>query len=93
MLRHENALLRRQAGRVRYEPADRAWFAALAPDGDRDTLRVTLTDLDAGRIRRRRVVDGLISEYMRQADPPATRSSPERIVFPSGTRSVIGFAR
>ncbi len=30
MLRHENAVLRRNAGRVRYEPADRAWFAALA---------------------------------------------------------------
>src|SRR5512133_3289772 len=30
MLRHENAVLRRHAGRVRYEPADRAWFAALA---------------------------------------------------------------
>ena len=30
VLRHENALLRRTAGRVRYEPADRAWFAALA---------------------------------------------------------------
>jgi len=29
VLRHENALLRRHAGRVRYEPADRAWFAAL----------------------------------------------------------------
>ncbi len=28
--RHENAVLRRHAGRVRYEPADRAWFAALA---------------------------------------------------------------
>jgi putative transposase len=30
VLRHENAVLRRHAGRVRYEPADPAWFAALA---------------------------------------------------------------
>ena len=30
VLRHENAVLRRHAGRVRYEPADRVWFAALA---------------------------------------------------------------
>jgi hypothetical protein len=29
VLRHENAVLRRHAGRVRYEPADRAWFAAM----------------------------------------------------------------
>jgi len=30
VLRHENALLRRHAGRVRYEPGDRVWFAAVA---------------------------------------------------------------
>ena len=29
VLRHENAVLRRHACRVRYEPADRVWFAAL----------------------------------------------------------------
>ena len=29
VLRHENAVLRRNAGRIGYEPGDRAWFAAL----------------------------------------------------------------
>jgi hypothetical protein len=31
VLRHENAVLRRRAGRIRYEPADRVWFTALMP--------------------------------------------------------------
>src|ERR1039458_7460567 len=31
VIRHENAVLRRTAGRIRYEAAGRAWFAALAP--------------------------------------------------------------
>ncbi|HEY3035256.1 MAG TPA: integrase core domain-containing protein, partial [Streptosporangiaceae bacterium] len=30
VLRHENAVLHRHAGRIRHEPADRLWFAALA---------------------------------------------------------------
>ena len=30
VLRHENAVPRRRAGRVRYDPADRVWLAALA---------------------------------------------------------------
>jgi putative transposase len=30
VLRHENTVLRRHARRIRYEPADRVWFTALA---------------------------------------------------------------
>jgi putative transposase len=30
IVRHENAVLRRHVGRVRYDSADRVWFAALA---------------------------------------------------------------
>ena len=35
VLRHENAVLRRHAGRIRYEPTDRVWFTALAQDDRR----------------------------------------------------------
>ena len=30
MLQHENEVLRRQVGRVRYQPGDRLWLAALS---------------------------------------------------------------
>ena len=49
VIRHENAVLRRHAGRVRYERADRVWFAALAPLIPRnrwpDVFRVTQATL------------------------------------------------
>jgi hypothetical protein len=63
VLRHENAVLRRHISRVRYDPADRLWFAALAAPPtealDRDLPRdvddaaglapQTGRDLDASR--------------------------------------------
>jgi hypothetical protein len=48
VLRHENAVLRRQIGRLRYESADRVWFAALA----RLITRGRSTDVFPSRQRR-----------------------------------------
>ena len=30
VLRHENAMLRRQTSKIRYQPGDRLWLAALS---------------------------------------------------------------
>jgi putative transposase len=49
VLQHENAVLRRHAGRVRYEPADRLWLAALT----RLTPRRRWTDIFPVRRPRR----------------------------------------
>jgi hypothetical protein len=49
MLRHENAVPRRQAGRVRYEPADRAWLVALARLADRRDCQRRREDVNVFR--------------------------------------------
>jgi putative transposase len=50
VFRHENAVLRRQIGRVRYEPGGRLWLAAPV-------------NLAEHRIRRKQVLSGLTHEY------------------------------
>ena len=42
-------------------------IAQRVPDGDRDTTRFALTDLDTARIHRRPVLGGLINEYTHAA--------------------------
>jgi hypothetical protein len=72
VLRHENAVLRRHVGRVRYEPGDRVWFAALArlvprmrwPEG----FPVTPATLLAGHRRlaaRKKLPSGLWEDIVR----------------------------
>jgi hypothetical protein len=74
VLRHQNAVLRRHVGRVRYEPADRVWFAALA-------RLIPPQALDRGLPRHARDAAGLAPQAGRekvrdkqpaQARPPAS---------------------
>ncbi|MFD0224351.1 hypothetical protein ACWGPD_37595 [Streptomyces hirsutus] len=73
MLRHENAVLRRQLkGPVRSEPADRFWLTALsappAAAGERSSRSPRgpgrpATVRDDRRLLRTRVLGGVINEY------------------------------
>ena len=70
VVRHENAVLRRQISQVRYQPADRLWLSALSradpPVPVGEVFPVTAATLFA-RIERRNIASGLISEYHRAA--------------------------
>src|ERR1019366_2098406 len=69
VLRHENAVLRRHAGPIRYEPAGRVWFAALAPQAlDRHLSRHTR---DAAGLAPQTGGEKARHERAAQAPPPA----------------------
>jgi transposase InsO family protein len=77
VLRHENTVLRRHAGRVRYEPADRVWFTALAQLVPRrrwaDVFPVTPATLLAWH-RRLAARKYDTSKRRKPGRPPTTRS-------------------
>ena len=76
VLRHENAVLRRHVGRIRYERADRVWFAALAPLLPRrrwtEIFPVTPATLLAWH--RRLAASRYDTSNSRKPGPPADRS-------------------
>src|SRR5262249_22664920 len=72
VLRHENAVLRRHAGRIRYEPVDRVWFAALAQLIPRARGRDLSRDIgDTAGLAPRAIREKVRHEQTAQARPPA----------------------
>jgi transposase InsO family protein len=96
VLRHENAVLRRYAGRVRYEPADRVWFAALArllPCGRwTDIFPVTPATLVA---RHRKLAAGKYDTSSRHKPgrPPVVRSIARLVVRLARENPLWGYRR
>src|ERR1022692_2561824 len=104
VLRHENAVLRRQIPRVRYEPPDRAWLAALSRliPRHRWTQVLTVTPATVLAWHRRLVArKWTYPQRTRRGRPPAAHpASPKRrywILRPScgssSLRSLVGTQR
>jgi hypothetical protein len=91
VLRHQNAVLRRQAGRIRYEPAPRVWSAALAPPRRRWTGIFPMTPATLLARHRKLAARKARHERAAQARPPAdgpgAGASPER--RPDPNRSTV----
>ena len=81
-LRHENAVLRRQVARMRYEPADRAWFAALSALVPRvrwvEVFPVTPATLLSWH---RRLVAGKYTPARRAPGRPSTRPAVKALIL------------
>ena len=79
VLRHENAVLRSQINRVRYQPGGRLWLAALSRLIPRrrwgETFAVTKRLADH-RIRGKQVLRGFTHEYYVAALPPYAVGAP-----------------
>jgi putative transposase len=84
-LRHENAVLRRDVARVRYEPADRLWFAALSRLLPRSRWGQVFLVTPATLLRwhRRLVARHWNYSYRRRSRPgrPPTAASVRRLVL------------
>jgi len=81
-LRHENAVLRRQVARVQYEPADRAWFAALSARVPcarwAEVFPVTPATLLSWH---RRLVAGKYTSTRRTSGRPSTRPAVKALIL------------
>jgi putative transposase len=87
VLRHENAVLRRQISRVRYQPGDRLWLAALSRLIPRrrwgEVFAVTPATLMAWH--RRLVTRKWIYTNRRRAGRPATAAAIRKVVIRMAT--------
>ncbi|GAB3006853.1 hypothetical protein GCM10027184_75430 [Saccharothrix stipae] len=84
VLRHENAVLRRQlAGRARYEPADRLWFAALSGLVDRHRWREVFPVTPGTLLAWHRRLMARKWDYSarRRTGRPPTRAATKRLVL------------
>ena len=87
VLRHENAVLRRHAGRVRYGPADRLWLAALARLTPRTRCAAIFPITPATLLAwHRMLVAGKYDASKRRARPPAERTGHHPPRSPPGER-------
>jgi putative transposase len=96
VLRHENAVLRRHAGRIRYEPAGRVWFTVLAQLIPRrrwaEVFPVTPATLLAWhRKLAARKYD--TSKRRKPGRPPAVRSSARLVMRLANENPLWGYRR
>jgi putative transposase len=82
-LRHENTVLRRNVARVRYEPADRLWFAALSSLLPRSRWGHVFPVTPATLMRWHRRLVARRWDYSRRRRPgrPPTAASIRRLVL------------